>query len=1090
MSLIGPCTRKIHVNLLLRISICICLTTLPPTLTLHYVSFFAIPMRLTTLLLTSSLAHAELSYNYDVRPILSDKCFLCHGPDEQKNGAGLRLDNAAAAFAALTESDGFAIVPGKIDESVAWHRIVSTEADEIMPPPDSNLVMTPEEKEIIRKWIEQGAPYEKHWAFENLPSRIAVPAVTDTNWPQGKIDHFTLKKMEEQGLAPSPAADPLRWLRRASFDLTGLPPTEEEIKTFSDAASADLTAAKEAATDRLLSSSSYGQHMAIGWLDAARYADSYGYQSDKLNTQWPYRDWVVETFNENLPYDDFLTYNIAGDLLPEATREQKLATAFNRLHRLNNEGGAIFEEWRTENIADRVHTYGTAVLGLTFECTRCHDHKYDPLTMTDYYSLFAFFNSIDENGMYDRTERVPSPTLLLPDKGQEKTLARAQQKLTTARKNYEQQIQASSADFEAWLTTAEPSQVGLSMPTIGLDFSRGEITDERASFAEGDHSPSTPLDFKPFHPSRPQVQALALDGDRYLSFADVPSFDRWTPFTIAITLHQTQTSSHRSVLAHHSRGTDAGFNGWDLTLENGHVESRLYRVWPGNGMGVRSLEPIPTDEVQHLTATWDASDQATGLRLYLNGVELATEVLRDKKVKAAGVVTQHGGKLGLGSRWRDAGLAGALLQDFAYYDQALTSIEIARLSEHSEVPHNFVVNNADWHAHYTQRINESNQQAQQQVIKAVQELVAAEEPINEIPVMEELAEPLPAYILDRGEYNAPKTPDKIVGRNTPETLMPFPEDAPRDRAGLAQWTVHPDNPLTARVFVNRIWASFFGIGLIDTPENFGLQGALPSHPELLDWLSRDFVNQDWDIKALCRKIVLSATYGQDSRNRPELVERDPENRLLARGPAHRLAAEQIRDLALASSGLLNPAAGGPPVSPYQPGKDLWRESNGMSPPYEQSVGEDLYRRSLYSVWKRTAPLPNMLTFDAGTREVCAVARSRTNTPLQALVLLNDIQFVEAARHLAQEIYHKDPSETIRRAFLRLTGRPNTADEEKVLLGLYESELQRFEEEPEAAKKLLSLGTSEVDSKLPSAPLAASTIICQTILNLDATIWKR
>ncbi|WP_411847321.1 DUF1553 domain-containing protein [Roseibacillus persicicus] len=1027
-------------------------------------------------------ASAEVSYNYDVRPILSDKCFFCHGPDEKENGAGLRLDNAASAFAALKESDGFAIVPGKVEESVAWHRIISSEPDEVMPPPKSNLVLTDDEKEILRLWIEQGAPYEKHWAFANLPPEVEVPQPANQEWPNNAIDQFILSRLEKEDIAPSEPASPLRWLRRATFDLTGLPPSPEEIERFATAARDNLQTAKQEAVERLLQSQSYGEHLAVGWLDAARYADSYGYQSDKLNTQWPYRDWVVEAFNSNLPYNDFLTWNIAGDLLPNATREQKLATAFNRLHRLNNEGGAIFEEWRTENIADRVHTFGTAVLGLTMECTRCHDHKYDPLTMTDYYSLFAFFNSIDENGMYDRTKRVPSPTLLLPNEKQESQLHQAESRLAEARSNYQNELKASQEAFQNWLTTLEGRGVGLEMPKIGLDFSTGELNPKFAKFAEGDHGNAPPLEFKPLHPNQPEPLALALDGDRYLSFHDIPSFDRWTPFSISITLLQSQSTQHRAVLAHHSRGTDAGFNGWDLTLEKGFLESRLYRVWPGNGMGVRTLEPIPTGELQNIVATWDASDQASGLKLYLNGIELATEILRDKKVKSASVTTQHGGKFALGSRWRDAGLAGALIADFGYFDRTLSQAEVAKIADYS--------GEVSLKDYFTLRVHEPTRKAKEALHQAVKALVDAEEPVNEIPVMEELAHPLPAYILDRGAYDAPKTPDKIVPRNTPAMLMPFPEDAPRDRLGLAQWTTHPDNPLTARVFVNRMWAAFFGTGLIDTPENLGLQGALPSHPELLDWLARNFVESGWDIKALCRQIVLSSTYGQNSRHRPELAEIDPENRLLARGPAHRLSAEQIRDLSLAASGLLNPAAGGPPVSPYQPGEDLWTESNGMSPPYRQSVGQALYRRSLYSVWKRTAPLPNMLAFDAGSREVCSVARSRTNTPLQALVLLNDVQFVEAARHLAEEIAHDEPTREIEAAFLRLVGRQPTAEEQEVLLSLYQEQLDRFQKDPEAALKLVSLGESDVESDHPTAKLAASTVICQTILNLDATIWKR
>jgi len=1041
-------------------------------------------------------ALAEVSYNHDIRPILSDKCYFCHGPDEANNKADLRLDLPERAYAALKESIGHAIVPGDPEKSALWKRIISTDPEMVMPPPDSNLSINDQERDLLRRWIEEGATYEEHWAFSLLPTSIPVPEQSDSNWPQNEVDQFIVATLQRENLKPSAEATPLRWLRRASFDLTGLPPTPEEIAHFRQAAAADPDAAKAAAADRLLGSSSYGEQMAVAWLDAARYADSYGYQSDKLNTQWPYRDWVVKAFNQNLPYDQFLTWNLAGDLLEEPTRDQVLATAFNRLHRLNNEGGAIFEEWRTENIADRVHTFGTAVLGLTMECTRCHDHKYDPITMQDYYSLFAFFNSIDENGMYDRSEKVPSPTLLLPTPTQEQALENAQKALAESEQAYQLTTSTARSRFDEWLASNPRPSIPDQIAGITFD----ATTDQGTWYtAEGDRGKAPSLETVEITdsplarnlPGDAKRLAVRYDGDRGTPIKDIAPFDRWTPFSITLAYRETERDPVRSVLAHHSRGTDAGYNGWDLISDQGYIESRIYRVWPGNAIGIRATQPVPHDRWQHLTATYDGSSKAAGLKLYLDGIALETTILRDRITKSANVMVDHGGMLVVGQRFRDRGIKGGLVDELLVHHRALTPLEVRELHTPNTISAAIEAEDDALFDYYCSAIDEQTRPAASRLEAARRAVVAAEEAMHEIPVMEELADPLPAYILARGDYDAPKTEDKRVKRDTIASIPPsFPQDAPHDRLGLARWVTHPNHPLTARVFVNRIWAGFFGRGLVSTPENFGLQGALPSHPELLDWLARDFIANGWDVKRLCRQIVLSATYAQDSKLTVELREKDPENLLLSRGPAFRLSAEQIRDLALASSGLLNRKAGGPPVSPYQPGKDLWTESNGMSPPYKQSVGKALHRRSLYSVWKRTAPLPNMMSFDAGTREVCTVTRSRTNTPLQALVLLNDVQFVEAARALATRVHAESVEEEIHAAFLALTGRDPLDNELTTLGELHASELTYFSAHPAEAAKLIAHGESPVDASLEPVRLATSTSVCLAILNLDATIWKR
>lgn len=1030
-----------------------------------------------------------VDFDRDVRPILSDKCFLCHGPDAESRAADLRLDT----FAGATE---FAVVPGSPDDSELVARISSDDGEYQMPPPGSHLSLSEEQRSLLRQWIAEGAEYSEHWAFRPPPDQVAVPAVARSNWPRGDLDRFILNRLRAESIEPSRAAVPLRILRRMSLDLTGLPPTLDEIHDFERQAQTDPDAATAVAADRLLASLAFGEHMAVAWLDAARYADSHGYQSDQLNTQWPYRDWVVRAFNENIPYDQFVTWQLAGDLLPNPTKDQLLATAFNRIHRLTNEGGSIAEEWLVENASDRLHTFGTAMLGLTLECSRCHDHKYDPISQRDYYSLSAFFNSIDESGMYDRSDKVPAPTMLLPDDAQVTALRNAAREVENASDVLSSAIEAGDQQFEQWLAQAgaEPRQA-LEVPdqTAHITFEEELFENEKRTSGSNDIKPAK-------HSQRvPGVvgQAVHFDGDHGVVFTELFHIDRWDAFSLDFWIRDTARNPLPVVVLHRSRGMDVGYNGFDVTLTDGIVDVRLYRDWPGNAIGIRALEPIAKSEWQHLAATYDGSSRASGLRLFLGGKELPSVVTRDAVLKSVAQVGNGDGYFTLGERFRDRGFRGGELDELRVFDRAITPLEIAQLHDGKSLDsalRNPKDHRSELHDYFFSAIDTQARKHATKLREARKQQVDSEEQVHEVSVMRELAEPRPTHILARGVYDAPKSEENRVGRDVFRAMLPpFPQDAPRNRLGLAKWLTDPNHPLTARVFVNRIWMNFFGRGLVATPENFGRQGEAPSHPELLDWLARDFVDHGWDIKRLCRQIVLSATYQQDSRLRPELQAIDPENRLLARGPSGRLAAEQIRDVALAGSGLLVAQTGGPPVSPYQPGEDLWRESNGMSPPYRQSTDAGLYRRSLYSVWKRTVPLPNMLSFDSPTREVCVVSRTRTNTPLQALVLLNDVQFVEAARVLAENVSNSQSSteSRISEAFLRLTSRNPDSAELNLLNDLYEEQKIVFSsDDSDAAKKLIEAGDFPPTSKLSTAELAALTVTCQTILNLDATIYNR
>lgn len=1027
----------------------------------------------------------RVSFDRDVRPILSDKCYHCHGPDGGTREADLRLDTREGLL-------DHVVVPKKPDESELIARVFSDDEAMRMPPVGSNRTLSPEQKEVLRRWIEEGAEFAQHWAFVELPAEVPVPGVSDDSWPRGEIDRFVLARLEREKLQSTPPAAPLRLLRRMTLDLTGLPPTADECQAFEKrVAEKGLDVAAAETADRLLASPAYGEHMAVAWLDAARYADSYGYQSDQLNTQWPYRDWVVRAFNQNLPYDQFITWQLAGDLLGNANREQVLATAFNRLHRMTNEGGSIAEEWMIENAADRVATFGTAILGLTLECARCHDHKFDPITMRDYYSFMSFFNSIDENGMYDHASKVPSPSMLLPTPEQEAQLVATRDAVAAAEVALAKGMEEGRERFEAWI--AKPQAAG-GLGLVGYFAFDGELkklpNEAPNGTGEGSASGLQSVDGV-------RGKAVRFDGDQGAKFPDSLKVDRWDTFSLDFWLRDTVRNPLPVVVLQRTFGTDVGYNGFDVMLHGGVLEVRFYRVWPGNAIGIRAREPIAKDQWQHVAITYDGSSTAAGLKLFLGGEELPVETVRDGMLKAASPAIFGSGALTLGQRFRDRGFKGGEIDELRIYDRSITPLEVRDLHNAGALAAAMAepeTHRDELETYYLSVVDEAVIKLRHELRDARKAFVDAEEPVHEVPVMEEMPEPRPTYILARGEYNAPKTEENRVARSAFEhMLIPFPEDAPRNRLGLAQWLTDPRHPLTARVYVNRLWANFFGQGLVTTPENFGQQGAAPTHPELLDWLARDFISHSWDIKRHCRSIVLSATYQQDSRCAKELRERDPENSLLARGPSRRLSAEQIRDLALASSGLLERRAGGPPVSPYQPGGDLWRETNTMSPAYQQSVGKDLYRRSLYSVWKRTAPLPNMLAFDATSREVCTVSRGRTNTPLQALVLLNDVQFVEAVRVLAADVArkHADIGERIEAAFLRLTARHPDAEELQLLLDLYEEQREWFADKTQQdAAKFLEAGDSPTEQPQDAAELAALAVTCQAILNLDATIYER
>lgn len=995
----------------------------------------------------------KVNFGRDVLPILSDKCFKCHGPDAGSRMANMRLDTPEGAFA--NRNGRWPIVPGKPEDSLLVQRI--THPDTPMPPRSSGKSLSQREIDTLTRWIAEGAPYGKLWSFEPLPASVPVPDAPG-GWARDDLDRFVSARLRREELAPSPEASRARWLRRATLDLTGLPPSEDAIAAFLADRGPD---AYERVADRLLASPQYGERLAVDWLDAARYADSYGYQSDLLMPTWPYRDWVVRAFNENKPYDQFLVEQLAGDLIPNATRDQRLATAFNRLHRQSNEGGSIALEFKTEYAVDRVSTFGTAVLGLTVGCARCHDHKFDPISQREFYGLFAYFNSIDEFGLLLSSEIVPTPSLLLPTPDQETRLAELKARDEAA---VEALRQAEASD--------SPSGEGV-RARFDLDrFTDKFLSDDTRTVG----AKLGNLDLVPGY----RGMAARFDGDDGLAIRGLPGKERWDAFTWSFWLSDPRQKGPVVVL-HRTGGTDVGFCGFDLMLEDGYLTARVMRHWPGNAVAVRSKAQIPREKWTQVGWSWDGSGRAEGLKLFLDGQPAPTEVLVDrlwKKINAYGDLGPGGGDWTFGTRFRDAGFKGGKLDEIVFADRVLARQELAAL---------FLATPSG----VGQQPDPLLQAAQAAVRKTQQAITELEEGIREISVMEDAEPEIPAYVLDRGRYDAPRTEATRVPRGVPSVLPRLNPEGANNRLALARWATRPDHPLTSRVAVNRLWQMLFGVGLVETSENFGVQGSRPTHPELLDFLARQFVDSGWDVKALLRRIVLSATYRQDSAQTAAQRARDPDNRLLARGPSRRLSAEMMRDTALAAAGLLNPELGGPPVNPYQPA-GLWRENNTMTNAFVQSKGADLYRRCLYSTWKRTTPVPSMMAFDATSREACTTRRPPTNTPLQALVLLNDVQYVEAARVLAERVLKLPIAESdrLRTLFLRLSGRQPDAVELAVLARTLQEQRLLYRGDVAGAAQLVKVGDSAPDPTLRPTEVAAMTVVVQMVLSSDAVVWER
>ncbi|MBC8154369.1 MAG: DUF1553 domain-containing protein [Bacteroidetes bacterium] len=1137
----------------------------------------------------------KIDYNLHIKPILSDRCFVCHGPDVAKQQAGLRLDTPEGAYEALAESGKRAIVPGNVGGSELFHRIISTDPDYVMPTPESNLSLNAEEKAMLLRWVEQGAEYQEHWSLI-APTDPTISPIENDTWSRNDIDRLVLTKQKEKKLNHAPEADKATLLRRVTLDLTGLPPSPAEVDAFL----ADKSPlAYEKVVNRLLNSPHYGERQAVEWLDVARYADTHGYQDDGLRTMWPYRDWVIRAFNRNLSFDRFVTWQLAGDLLPNPNRDQLIATAFNRNHQQSQEGGIVPEEYLQEYIADRTATFGKAMLGLTVECARCHDHKYDPISQKDYYALGAFFAQNNEHGQIPYNGE-PSPHITLPTPEAEAQLKFIREKIHAVDTQQTTDRNAGAkARFATWLAQARRDPAKAVQPEkqdllVHVPFDqyadrpadtpkkdgKGKLPTEKATPAKKAIKTMPAVAQKPrirrvftnmvndtlpletqgdLDAPIPLVkgavgQGVRLVGESYLELRNVKTadkkdndkrplwFERNQPFTVGLWVN-IDNPTLEGRLFNRNEGPFNGYRGYEcVRLKDGRLAFRLSYVWPDDAIDVETVDKLPLNRWSHLTMAYDGTSRADGLHIYVNGqparVRVVTNNLTQSIIFGKKKSSWGGGVANLGiGQLHDQNYKGYAVDELRVYGRKLTPLEVRSLVSHRDelqlalrAPQPATGPDAQMAALFDYFVTNVDRPSQERRLVREQQLGQETRVMNEqdvdVMVMRERKYPRPTHLLNRGAYDAP---GETVTPEVLHSLKPMPQGMPKNRLGLANWLTMPEHPLFARVMVNRVWQQYFGQGLAKNSDDFGNQGALPSHPELLDYLAVRFragtgqpgtaaATDPWNMKALHKLIVMSATYRQSSAVSEQARESDPDNTFLTRGASYRMSAEQVRDNALAASGLLTRRIGGRSVHPYQPA-GIWEAlATRNTVNYVQNHGDSLYRRSMYTIWKRSSPPPMMLNFDAAERHTCIVKRQKTSTPLQALVTLNDPQFLEAARVLAQRVAGQAslarwfspnlprtekpsignanagqqalPNEVVQATFKAVVSRPARPEEVSLMQQLYAEELVDFRKNPKRAQALLAVGEYPADTKQNPAELAALTVMTSTIMNFDEAIIKR
>ena len=1025
-----------------------------------------------------------VNFEREVRPILSQNCFACHGPDEQGRQRGLRLDIDDGIHGDRAQFGGPVVVAGDAADSLLYQRITADTADQRMPR--GSEALTDREIETIRLWIDQGAEWQSHWAFIP-PERPTLPPVTDADWARNPIDRFVLARLEQAGLTPSDEADRVTLLRRVTLDLTGLPLSEGETAAFLNDDSPD---AYEKAVDRLLGSQRYGERMAVEWLDAARYADTNGYQTDGERSMWRWRDWVIDAYNNNMPFDQFTIEQVAGDMLPNPTRNQQIATAFNRNHSQNGEGGIVEEEFLVEYAVDRVQTTSTVWLGLTLGCARCHDHKFDPLTQKEFYEFYAHFNNVPERGKAFKYVNSP-PLITAPTADQEAELAELDDKLREARNAFaamESNTRVAQTEWERSLDASFPIDWALTDQLAAHHPLDGNIA--------GIVQPEVPVsavleDGQPRFVEGQLSAAASFDGQRFINAGNHPNVGYDNKWSIATWIYPTAKDG---VIVSRANGGDQGEVGWGLYLEDGKVRLNLSTRVLDDGVSAETVDDVRLNEWQHIVTTYDGSKTPGGMRVYIDGTSKALTSLLD----LVGNRLPQRYPLRIGASGSDKPRFEGYIDDVRIYTSVLTPEEAGIIATTESISAIAAIAPADRTAPQVAKLRlcfldqyapQEVQQAWRQVVTLERERETLWESFPTVMVMEEMQPRRPTFRLDRGAYD---NPAESVTPGVPAVLPPLPGDAEANRLALARWLVDPEHPLTARVTVNRFWQMYFGTGIVKTVENFGTQGEFPSHPELLDWLALTFIDSGWDVKAIQRAIVTSATYRQASHVTSDEFETDPENRRLARGPRLRLQPQMIRDQALAVAGLLVEKVGGPSVKPYQP-EGLWADMvEGGYGDYVEAEGDDLYRRSLYTFWKRTLGPPTMMMFDASTRETCIVRTGRTNTPLQALNLMNDVTYIEAARRLAERMITDGgttPEERLVYGYRAATAHRPQPEAQAVLLDGFQYHMNHYQNDRVAALDLISMGESPRDETLDVVELASYTMTASLILNLDGTITK-
>jgi hypothetical protein len=1037
-----------------------------------------------------AIAAAPLSYNRDVRPILVEHCFACHGADSASRQAGLRLDRRDDAI------DHGAIVPGDADSSPALDRVFSDDPEDVMPPPRVKKPLTSGQKEILKRWIAEGAAYEPHWSFI-APKRPEPPAVKDSGWVRNPIDRFILARLEAEGLAPAAEADRRRLARRVALDLTGLPPEPALVESFVADPHPD---AYERLVDALLATPEWGEHRGRHWLDYARYADTHGIHFDNFREMWSYRQWVINAFNRNVPFDRFTVLQLAGDLVadhgpgasPAQVLDDRIASGFNRCNMTTNEGGIIDEEYLVLYARDRTETTATVWMGLTAGCAVCHDHKFDPLSQREFYELTAFFNNTTQGARDGNIQDTP-PILPVPRPEEQQRFAELEKLVPAAKAAVEARKKDARPEFETWIREADATVVARSLPQdtplLDLPLSEGAGTAVKAKLT-GKES-DLPLSGATWQPGPNGAQAIALGG-RAAELPAAGDFEHDQPFSVSFWLKPPANDSFYAVVARMDDGK--AHRGWDVAVQGRRVITHLVHSWPDDALKIVARDQLKPDAWTLVTVAYDGSGKPEGVRISYDGKLQEKPNVENNTFKKHSIRAEV--PLTIGARSPGSPAHGVGLAGLAIWGRALSAGEVEGLARARQIADivklpaderpKAAAGLYDW---WLSAADEPFRKAAAEAGRLEGEQAEIRKRGTVAHVMAEKAEPPKAFILERGEYD--KRRDEVPA-DTPDALPGFPGDLPRNRLGLAQWLLGPEHPLTARVTVNRFWQEVFGTGLVRTAGDFGITGELPSHPELLDWLSVEFREGGWDVKRFFRLMVTSAAYRQSAAATPEKLAKDPLNRLLSRGPRFRMDAEMVRDGALAASGLLVRQIGGPSVKPYQP-DGVWEavSMGGNTSRYRRDAGENLYRRSMYWFWKRSAPPASLDIMNAPSRENCCVKRERTNTPLQALVTLNDPQFVEAARALADLALERGgDGDDARIDFLarRLLARPLTADETAIVKDSLAALTGWYRAHPDDAKALVTVGESK--PRAADQPLLAGwTMLANELMNLDEVLCK-